>query len=267
MICLVIDMEDKKMEHKKIAYIYSTKDYNWFSYDVINRNVQDEKAKKHIRELVEELKKDGQLEPIIVTKDGIVINGQHRLEACKILDIPIHYIIRNVSNQMIYKAHSTVKKWSMRTYVESHAKDGKKDYQDLLELADEYKVDVNFIAEISSGRNNEMIRNGEFKLRKKEKVKTFLEFHRGLRSHVIKSGSQGFINALFSLFSIPTIDLERLKEKIIINASEFTVVLNKNQCLEKFLQFYNSSLPKNSHKRIDYVYNSSKKIILKEDEN
>lgn len=72
--------------------------------------------------------------PILVNKDMYVIDGQHRLEACKKLKIDVHYtIIPDFTIQQIAEINSTMTKWSMKDYMQAYAKTGRKDYE-ILEL-------------------------------------------------------------------------------------------------------------------------------------
>jgi ParB family chromosome partitioning protein len=55
----------------------------------------------NIEELAEDIKKNGQIQPIIVREKGYkyeVIAGQRRLRACKILNTSVQAVIRNIDD-------------------------------------------------------------------------------------------------------------------------------------------------------------------------
>ena len=75
-------------EHKKI---YETTDYKMFKYLNGNRSIHE----PWVRKLVELIKEKDLQIPIIVDDKMIVQDGQHRLEAYKIVGLPVKYIIKN----------------------------------------------------------------------------------------------------------------------------------------------------------------------------
>ena len=71
-----------------------TKNYEMFEYMDSNRKINAGLVER----LVKSIKEIGYIEsrPIIVNEDMVVIDGQHRLEACKRLGIPVIYQVSNV---------------------------------------------------------------------------------------------------------------------------------------------------------------------------
>ena len=71
--------------------IYKTTDYSVFKYLKGNRAVNE----LHVRRLVEAIKEKDLQVPIIVDEKMNVVEGQHRLEAYKIVGNPILYIMKS----------------------------------------------------------------------------------------------------------------------------------------------------------------------------
>ena len=70
---------------------------------------------------------------IIVDRDMNVIDGQHRLEACKRLSLPIYYMISTSDPQKtIIQLNAQQVGWKMNDYIQSWAGTGVKCYQDLI---------------------------------------------------------------------------------------------------------------------------------------
>ena len=68
--------------------IYSTSEYNLFHKLKGNRGINE----LHVRKLVEAIKEKDLQIPIIVDHDMNVLDGQHRLDAYKIVGNPVSYI-------------------------------------------------------------------------------------------------------------------------------------------------------------------------------
>ena len=74
--------------------------------------------KRHVASLVVSIKKYGQMMPIIVNEKLEVIEGQHRLEACRELNVPVAYIINiKSSSKDIAIINNTQKGWSNKDFL------------------------------------------------------------------------------------------------------------------------------------------------------
>lgn len=95
----------------------STTDYKQFKDLSYNREVD----KAHVKRLVKSIREKNllHLNPIIVSKDMEVIDGQHRLEAAKELKLPIHYIMSEdaFDGTEIQQLNSVSKNWSNADYL------------------------------------------------------------------------------------------------------------------------------------------------------
>ena len=70
--------------------IHVTSDYSKFSYLVGNRDI----VNKHVKDLSGHIDERDLSIPIIVNENMEVCDGQHRLEAYKVLGLPVHYIVK-----------------------------------------------------------------------------------------------------------------------------------------------------------------------------
>ena len=71
--------------------IEATKDYKTFKHASFNRELSNSNLKKLIK--LNQKKNRLHLFPIIVDKNFVVIDGQHRLAACIELGCPVHYLV------------------------------------------------------------------------------------------------------------------------------------------------------------------------------
>lgn len=118
-----------------VKEVYSTSDYSKFKSIEGNGEVDG----GHVSKIIREFKEVGQLNPIIVNSDFEVVDGQHRLEACKKSKRNVEYIIvDNDSLKAILSINNVNKKWSIMDYISNHATLGNKDYSALKSHFEEY---------------------------------------------------------------------------------------------------------------------------------
>ena len=139
-------MEDDKKDKFKI---HSTTDYNQFKYIKGNREV----VESHVKTLSDQIaKKDFQI-PIIVNEKMEVCEGQHRLEAYRLLGVPITYIVKEgLEIQDIREMNSTSRKWTMSEYMESHVKLNNKEYEILKWFHQTYEFSISDCISMLNGK-------------------------------------------------------------------------------------------------------------------
>lgn len=98
--------------------IYSTYDYSRFKYVRGNREIN------HVRAVAKSIEKldATAFSPVLVTKDFEVLDGQNRLEACKLLKKPVYYIICDLDapkSAIIQALNNSQRNWRTEDYVKS----------------------------------------------------------------------------------------------------------------------------------------------------
>ena len=95
--------------------LYET-DFSKFTLLEQNRDIDD----RAVNDLVVSIKKKGQLQPLIVNAAYEVIDGQHRLKACEILDVPVSYLISNKATiKDVVLINNTQKSWRNLDYLKT----------------------------------------------------------------------------------------------------------------------------------------------------
>jgi len=116
--------------------LYFTDEYTIFKMYAQNRNLNENNVKK----MVASIEANGLIQPLIISSDGYVIDGQHRLAACMRLGIEVPYVVNyRLTNQAIIEANNTQKSWNADDRVKHYAKEGNLDYQLLQEKVDKFK--------------------------------------------------------------------------------------------------------------------------------
>jgi len=121
--------------------IGKTKEYDLFATISGNRNINNANLKR----IVESIQQQNLLEhnPIIINKHYEVIDGQHRLEAARILEIPIYYtMIKKANIEEVHLLNASQKPWALKDYIQGYCGMGKKPYQYLQDFMEEFKLPV-----------------------------------------------------------------------------------------------------------------------------
>tara|TARA_R110002153_G_scaffold2986_1_gene14125 strand:- start:717 stop:1457 length:741 start_codon:yes stop_codon:yes gene_type:complete len=163
--------------------IQTTTNLDQFQFDPRNRLV----IQSFVKLLVESLKEHGQLMPIIVNKDMVVADGQHRLEALRALnqtaDIPVEvkYIKRDIPFHIVPEMNANQRQWRIQDWIHYYAESGNEDYANLQAYAEAYKplklsALASFLHENNAASSHTIvIRNGEFKFELTDEKKYILD--------------------------------------------------------------------------------------------
>lgn len=133
----------------------TTKDYSLFLPVEGNRPLNQ----SHINKLVDSMKKNGNISAIICRevegKDGQkyfeVMDGQHRLEALKIMDFPVEFDSWQITNRGMISLNENQKNWTLEDYKNFGVKDGIKDYITLDKYYQESGIKLTALLEIFGG--------------------------------------------------------------------------------------------------------------------
>lgn len=123
------------MSIKVINQVMQTNDYNLFKKLEGNRNVN----RVHVKRLTDNFKTKYLVCPIIVNQDYEVIDGQHRLEAAKQLELPVNFIICNdYGLQEVQLLNSNTSNWKKVDYLNAFCDLGYPEYLKFKIFMDSY---------------------------------------------------------------------------------------------------------------------------------
>lgn len=226
-----------------------TYNYSIFKYIDTNRKINNSLVQK----LIVSIQSIGYIKarPIIVDKNMTIIDGQHRFEACKRLNIPIHYETSSVDmTKAMIALNMNQQIWKLNEYVESYAKQGIYCYKYVLTFERKYKLGMTNSICICLGSGYQIstkIRNGvEFEINPNAnlianfliKCKNFLPFYKHSK----------FVQSIESLFKKTTLEnCNKVFEKI--------QPLRQQSKITDYLSYYENIL--NRYKR-----STDKKITL-----
>jgi hypothetical protein len=111
-------------------HIHETYQLDKFSFLEGNRNIDEFKVAK----LAAEIKQHGLIMPIMVNSKLEVIDGQHRLSACRKIGMPVQYFVRdNATVETAANVNIAGSNWRQIDWIKKHAFNGNEDYVDLLD--------------------------------------------------------------------------------------------------------------------------------------
>lgn len=144
-----------------------TKDYQFFKFRKENRELSEQNVLK----LVNSIKDFGFIEgrDVLVDEEGFVIDGQHRVEACKRLGIEIPYQVANGDfMKKTIALNACQKPWTLEDYVNSYSKQGVDFYRKLVKFNEKYNLGIGVCIDVfiqSAKFISQGIREGkEFKI-------------------------------------------------------------------------------------------------------
>ena len=242
---------------EEVMQIKSTKDFSVFKKLLGNRNINI----SHVNSLVESMKKENLLpmRPILVNGAMEVIDGQHRLEAAKALDLEIFYLVVSKSGAaQVAKINSNQKNWTNKDYLNLHIEAfSSQEYIKLNSFMLKYDFDLNTAFAfldypIKKNDKREEFQQGNFVFPTNEDeiigiLSKYTSTINLLKHHDVKpSGafaSLVFINAFLRFAKSKKISWEVFWKKLEMNWIKAGKRYNTDQYLEMLLEIYNCNSP------------------------
>ena len=238
--------------------IGSTKDYEMFKIIDANRSIKQSNVEKLMKsfKLTKGMSKS---KPIIVDNKMNVIDGQHRLAACKQLGIPVHYIVSDdtFDNIPIYNANQ--EKWGMEDYANYYSKKGNKSYTNILIVKDRTHASLDGCLEVLFGRGgnvNTNFKDGTFIFNADiedsvAKVNMMLKICSVVTGkHAIK---RKIVRAVKFLNRMSSFDLERLITKISKYPARMHGCGSSEEYIDMFIDIYNWHQPAGKISSVDVI--------------
>jgi len=246
--------------------VFITHNYSIFKILDKNRHLK----KKNVERLVESLKiADYQAyQPLLVSKYGHILDGQHRFEACKILNLPIHFIVypEDDYHDVIERLNCAKEKWVTKDYLHFHA--GEKNVQKLVSLKNTHSMPTNTVyMMIQGGHSSHKTIASVFQKGLKFQVDPDLldDFYSYINEFIdyLPLGSNAisyfkhtpFLSAVLDYYKHEKVDNERLMEKLKMRWKNLTRSRKKNQIKKELKELYNYNAKSNKRIFLDHKGN------------
>lgn len=215
-----------------------TKNYSKFVFSKQNREIKP----KTVLAIKESMQKFGFIpgRPVLITKEWLIIDGQHRFLAAKDLGIEVEFEILegNYLDKMI-QLNSTQSNWTLEDYVTSYANQNIDCYRKLLKFQEKYDLNLSSAITIFFGagiKSADIKKGGVLKIR--ENAEQIAEFILNC-STVSYNKDNKFVRAIVSVHDkLTKSQLNKLKSRLLIvpklsNSQDFIIafenIINKGK--------------------------------------
>lgn len=244
--------------------VNQTNDYSKFKVLYGNRDVN----KVHVRRLQKSFEKEYLQSPILVNEKYEIIDGQHRFEAARQMELPINFIIcENYGLEEVQLLNANMKNWSSKDYLDSYCDLGYPEYlkfRDFMKLYPDFSLPTCQIILSNTARGsdtstkskslrsktnksgsyiNRNFVNGDFKISDyntsvliADKLLSIKPFYRGY-------SRGGFVKTMITIFKHENYNHKRLLNKLAINPTGLKDCANVNQYKLLIEDIYNYKSP------------------------
>lgn len=227
----------------KEPVILKTEDHDIFKDITSNREV-DRRHVKHLKDAIKEINLL-HINPILVNINLEVVDGQHRLEAARELELPVYYLVDdNISKEHIAGLNSNQKNWTILDYVNYYAVERIPEYLVLSDFICQHpSVSISTLLQLlnpSGERNSKNFKAGKLNVSNKEKAKQILKDVDAVRNLGIEHAyDRNFVLALKDAHSVEGYRSEQFLTKLENNRLELFKCAKKTQYLQLIEQIYN----------------------------
>jgi len=216
-----------KLEGDKTQYqIYSTYNYDQFKLLPGNRDIN----KAHVYRLKKSIEENGMLvNPIIVTPEGYIIDGQHTWSAAKLCEDIIYYIIlEHYGINEVQVLNMNQRGWGNTEFLNMHCemhsnKNDRSDYIKLREFQEEFGFPLSVCIQICSNvvhgttgaSRNMAFRDGTWKMTDKSKAFRLGRQLQQLKQYFPKGYCRSvFVGSIISAQKIEGFSMSELLKKV-----------------------------------------------------
>lgn len=186
--------------------------------------------------------------PILVGKDHIVLDGQHRLEAAKSLGIPIYYHYdENLTEEDMISLTGVNLAWTTEDKLNYYAKKGNADCQKILDISKKYGLETSLVFTLLCPFRNAIVK-ADFKISSVslEIGEDYIEYFFKCRDIVkLCLGQVNFftanrcVSALYSLYRMEEFDKEHFLRNLKSLSHLVCMKPSKVLYVKMFLEIYN----------------------------
>lgn len=227
--------------------MHTTTEYSSIKHYAFNREINQANLKK----IIQSIKKEGLKQPIAVTSDGYIYDGQHRFMALRELGLPLWlYINHNATAEDMLLVNRVRKDHSIRDLVWYYANRGDVTMQKLLELQDHWEkkgfsegVIYNSYFDSSGHSHQSAIRNNTYSLNE-EFGNKILENLMFLDEFIPKAKSNTFARAMKKIM----LRNPSFSPRVLINKAKLVklnIYGNEKDLRQEIVDVYNYKTRKN----------------------
>lgn len=235
------------MENENLSslQVYFSSDYGKFRFLHGNRDLNTAKVNR-IAESVQNGLDLFRYCPIMVNKDGYIIDGQHRFAACRELKMKVFYVIvPDFTLRQIAEMNQNASKWKDKDYVNCYIDTGNIHYVTLREFTDKYQLNLGIAVsllmegKVKGIRRIDIMRDGLFKATFLDSATKFMEVAKQFRDHCESYRSRNFLQALEILTASKEFNLTEFIDKLNLHSLKIENRQSHKEYLTHMEDLYN----------------------------
>lgn len=217
-----------------------TKDYDQFI--VINGNRTKNQA--HINRLLASFSAKPLISVIIVNEKMEVIDGQHRLEVARQLELPVHFIvIPGYGLDEIHILNANQRNWNADDFLDGYCSKGLEHYLAYRDFKSEFGFGHNETRTLLTGSShsghNTSFYEGRFEITDLDRAYKWAEMIRSIAIYYSGWKRRSFVNALITLFKREQFSFDRFVLKLKAQPTGLKDCVDVAQYIELIEQIYN----------------------------
>lgn len=225
---------------KEVGKVYYTKDYDKIRNIKGNRTLNKRNYSKLLKSMSEQFL---QIPLICSIQDGeiVIIDGQHRFEVAKQLDLGVYYtLVEGYGLDELKRANQVSSVWQKADFLHLFIEEGKEDYIAFQEIMKQYGINIYSLLRIAAVAKNETVNSISYSFEKGtftldpmvriqiEKFFTDLEDFNMFSEYKTKS----FVSAFLKLYYHESYDHKMMQNKLKLRASELKRYSNEEGYLD-----------------------------------
>jgi hypothetical protein len=158
----------KENDVQLVGFVQETKNYDLFKLMDGNREVNS----AHLKKIIESMKGQYLISPIIVNEGFEIMDGQHRFNSCRELGAPVLFIqVKGYGLEEVQRYNTNSKNWNPNDYMSSYIELGNKKYELYKTVKDTFGFNhIQILSLLAGGRvdgKRDLIkfRNGNIEIR------------------------------------------------------------------------------------------------------
>lgn len=225
--------------------------HEMFSFDKRNRPIDS----LHVARLMASIKERNLLSdhPILVTADGIVLDGQHRLEAARRLGVPIWYTIAQDTTIYDVRSLNTDRdKWGADDVLHFHASQGNEEYiyiQKVVLENPDFKMSaiIGLLMYGDAVEREKEFNGGTFKCKRRKFANVVMSNTRAFSSIISWYTYTVFLRSIASCVDTQGYDNAKMLRKATMLGDKFKKQVDVTSTLEHMTYVYNYKEPESRH--------------------
>lgn len=251
------------MRDEPVLMIRESRDYTRFKFIDCNRPINE----NNVAKIAESIRTCGYIKShaLIVNEQYHIFDGQHRFEACKMLNLPIYYVVDpTLDINVLRNLNVNRQGWKTTDHLslycsDKYTGDNQSEYIRFRELAVEYSMfNLDGLTALFAGRyypggaNGQAFKNGKFTIQNEAKTRELLDYLLELRdSGFDLYNNRKFLSAMGKAHAHPDFDLNRFATRFKTKSALMRGRTTQKEYMDGINEIYNFNLRKVSDVEVD----------------